>query len=165
MQETLISVPVEAGQGAEKEKALEKEEGRGLRPADILLHHWEGGAHLALDLTVCHAWQVSERSRSTAHIHITRERWRAFLRKREEAKHALYDKACAAEGWSFKAMAFGTWGGMGPEGDRVLHRIVERAAGWLEGDLRACRQEEIRHAVGVALMRHICLLLEGKNYL
>jgi hypothetical protein len=165
VQEALMSPLVEAGQGAEKEKPIECEEGRGLRPANILLHHWEGGKHVALDLTICHAWQASERRVATANPQVSRERWRAFLRKREAATHALYDKACTAEGWSFKAMAFGTWGGIGPEGARMLHRIVKRAAGWLEGDLRACRQEEIRHTVGVALMRHIALLLEGKNYL
>ena len=54
---------------------------------------------------------------------------------------------------------------MGPEGATILHRIVKRAASWLEGDLRASRQEEIRHAVGVALMRHVWQMLEGKNYL
>jgi hypothetical protein len=31
---------------------------------------------------------------------MSRERWRAFLSKREQAEHAMYDKACAAEGWS-----------------------------------------------------------------
>jgi hypothetical protein len=62
-------------------------------------------------------------------------------------------------------MAFGTWGGMGPEGSKLLHRIAKRAAGWLEGDLRARRQEEIRHAVGVTLTRQVLALLERKNYL
>jgi hypothetical protein len=47
----------------------------------------------------------------------------------------------------------------------MLHRITKRAAGWLEGDLRARRQEEIRHGLGVSLVRHIWLLLEGKIYL
>jgi hypothetical protein len=165
VQECLLNYLLEAGQGVKREEGITNPEGANLRPADILLQHWEGGTHVALDLTICHAWQSAERARSSAQLPVSRERWRAFLRKREEAKHALYDKACAAEGWSFRAMAFGTWGGMGPEGAKILQRITKRAAGWLEGDLRACRQEEIRHGVGVSLMRHIWRLLEGKNYL
>jgi hypothetical protein len=165
VQEKLFAYLVEAGQGVEKESVVPSEEGARLRPADIRLNHWEGGAHVALDLTICHAWQASERLRSASNIPISRERWRTFLKKQEAAKHAKYDKACKAAGWSFRAMALGTWGGIGPEGAKMLHRITKRAAGWLEGDLRARRQEEIRHGVGVALMRQIWVLLEGKNYL
>ena len=166
VQETLVSYLVEAGQGVQKEVPIDSaEEGQRLRPADIFIPHWEGGTHVAIDLTICHGWQLAERLREGADPRVTREKARSFLRRREAAKHANYDKACTAEGWTFKAMAMGTWGGLGPEGDRVLRRIVKRAAGWLEGDLRAARQEEIRHGVGVALMRHIWSLLEGKNYL
>ena len=32
-------------------------------------------------------------------------------------------------GWGFLAVAFGTWGGMGPEAARTIHRLVKRAAG------------------------------------
>ena len=62
-------------------------------------------------------------------------------------------------------MAFGTWGGMGPECAKLLHRIVKRAAGWHEGPERASRQEECRHIIGMALMRHIWDMLAGKNYM
>jgi hypothetical protein len=62
-------------------------------------------------------------------------------------------------------MAFGTFGGTGPEAARVLHRVLKRAACWLEGDLRASKQEELRLSMGLTLMRHIWLLLEAKNYL
>jgi len=62
-------------------------------------------------------------------------------------------------------MAFGTWGGLGPEGAKMLARIVKRAAGWLEGDLRASRQAEIRYSIGLTLMRQVWELLAGKNYL
>ena len=54
---------------------------------------------------------------------------------------------------------------MGPEGAKLLHRITKRAAGWLEGDLRARSHEEIRHSVGVVLMKHICAMLESKNFI
>jgi hypothetical protein len=142
-----------------------KEEAQGLRPADIPLCNWEGGVDVAMDLTICHGWQASEQDRSTANVAVTREHWRSFLRKRESAKHAMYGKVCSAAGWSFRAMAFCTWGGMGPEGSRLLHQIAKRAAGWLEGDLPARRQEEFRHAVGVALIQEVWTLLERNNYL
>ena len=62
-------------------------------------------------------------------------------------------------------MAFGTWGGQGPEAAKLLHRIVQRAAAWQEGDLRLGRQDEIRCAVGLALMRQVWRLLGSKNFL
>ena len=67
--------------------------------------------------------------------------------------------------WSFRAMAFGTWGGVGPEGIKTLSRILQRSAGWLEGDMRASRQEELRYFVGLTLMRQVWELLARKNFL
>ena len=58
----------------------------------------------------------------------------------------------------------GTWGGLGPEGARLIHRIIKRAATWLEGDLRVRRQYELTETLGLALMRQIWRLLSGKNY-
>ena len=109
-----------------------------------MLKHWEAGADVALDIKVSHGWSLSEKCRGAPGDLISRERWRSFLSKRERAKDEQYDAACRAAHWSFKAMAFDTWGGLGPEGAKVVQRIVKRAAGWLEGDLLASRQEEIR---------------------
>ena len=47
----------------------------------------------------------------------------------------------------------------------MLHRILKRAAGWLEGDLRASRQAEIKYGIGLTLMRKIWEMLAGKNFL
>ena len=94
---------------------------------------------------------------------ISGEKWRSFLSRREKMKHMRYDKPCEAAGWSFMAMAFGTWGGMGPEAFKITHRALKRAAGWLEGDLRAARQEELRLNLGLTLMRQVWELLEAKN--
>ena len=168
VQEALVSCLVECGQGVEKEKALPEEfqpPGRRLRPADLLLRQWESGRDVAIDLTISHGWSLGEQARGAPGELVTRERWRTFLCRREADKHAQYDAACARASWSFKAMSFGTWGGLGPEGAKVLHRIVKRAAGWLEGDLRASRQEEIRYTIGLTLMRHVWEHLAGKNYL
>lgn len=167
VQEALVSCLVECGQGAEKERALPTDcqpAGRQLRPADIFIPNWEGGHAVAIDLTISHGWSLSEQARGAPGELVSRERWRTFLCQREAAKHAMYDAWCQKAQWSFKAMAFGTWGGLGPECAKSLQRIVKRAAGWLEGDARASRQEEIRYAIGLTLMRQIWELLAAKNF-
>ena len=60
-------------------------------------------------------------------------------------------------------MAFGTWGGLGPEGAKVLHRLVKRAASWQEGELRALRQRELLETISLALMRQVWKLLGNKT--
>jgi hypothetical protein len=72
---------------------------------------------------------------------------------------------CTTAGWSFGAMAFGTWGGVGPECAKTLQRITKRAASWQEGDLRASKLEQARLAVGWALMTKVLEYLNNKNYL
>ena len=62
-------------------------------------------------------------------------------------------------------MAFGTWGGMGPDAAKLLARLLPRAAGWLEGSLRTRRQWELRANLGVALSSHIWRVLDAKNFL
>ena len=111
----------------------------------------------AIDIAVAHGWQLVEQRR------VTRERWRSFLRRKEQAKHSKYDAACKKAGWGFLAAAFGTWGGLGSEAGRVLHRLVKRAAGWQEGELRAARQHELMEVVGLAQMRQVWCLLGNKN--
>ena len=160
LQECLANILTESGQGFATEVQVPNCPDAQLRPADLLLRAWDNGADTAVDLTVCHGWQVSERGNT-----VSRERWRTFLTRKERAKHAKYDVHCRRAHWSFAAMAFGTFGGTGPEAARVLHRVLKRAACWLEGDLRASKQEELRLSMGLTLMRHIWLLLEAKNYL
>ena len=151
-----------SGQGVDKEVPLAICPDQRLRPADLLLRHWDGGRHLAIDLTIAHGWQAAAQSSSGA---VTRERWRRFLCTKETEKNVHYDADCARESWSFAAMAFGTWGGMGPECAKLLHRIVKRAARWQEGPERASRQEECQHIIGMALLRHIWDILAGKTVL
>lgn len=116
-----------------------------------------------MDLTICHGWQRTQQTEADRPP--TREKWRAFLNEQERAKHTKYDALCAAAHWNFSAMAFGTWGGTGPECARLLHRISKRAAGWQEGDLRASQQENARLTVGLTLMRHVWALLLSKNFI
>ena len=61
-------------------------------------------------------------------------------------------------------MAFGTWGGMGPECSKLISKISKRAAGWHEGEVRASLSEQGRLAVGWALMTKVLDNLTAKNY-
>jgi len=124
VQEALANILVGSGQGFEREVAIPGQPEGDLRPADLLLRAWQDGKPTAVDLTVCHGWQESERGS------VSRERWRAFLRRKEEGKHAKYDAPCRQAGWGFLALGMGTWGGLGPEGAKLVHRLVKRAASW-----------------------------------
>ena len=161
MQEGLANLLAEAGQGVAREVPLpvpaDSPHAR-LRPADLLLRAWSNGVDTAVDLTISHGWQATESSGP-----VSRERWRSFLTRKEREKHAKYDGACESVGWRFLAMALGTWGGVGPEGVKILHRALKRSAGWLEGEPRAARQEELRLNFGYVLMSQIWDMLEAKN--
>jgi hypothetical protein len=158
VQEVLADLLQAAGQPFTREVVVPSMDASELRPADLLLRAWSAGRDTAVDLTISHGWQVSERA-------ATRERWRSFLRKKEEAKHAKYDLPCSRANWAFRAMAFGTWGGQGPEAAKLLARFTKRAAGWQDGDLRASLMETCRLSVGVAVMRQVWRMLELKNFL
>ena len=158
LQEGVAVLLTEAGQPFTKEAPIPDCPDGQLRPADILLPGWDNGRDLALDVTLVHGWQASVQGPS-----ITRERWRTFLRKKEQLKHQKYDTACERAGWSFGALAMGTWGGVGPEGARHLQRILKRAAFWLDGEQRAVRQEELKRSFGLMVARQIWRLLDAKN--
>ena len=159
VQEAIANLLQASGQGFTTEAKIPDCPDGELRPADILLSSFQDGCPTALDLTVAHGWQSSER------FSVTRERWRTFLKRKEALKHSKYDAPCKAAGWGFLAMSFGTWGGMGPEGARVLHRLAKRAASWQEGELRSLRQSELLENVGLALLRQVWKLLANKNHL
>jgi hypothetical protein len=158
VQDSLFELCTSSGQGCAREVALPDCPDGELRPADLLLSAFQAGAPTAVDLTVAHGWQASEQQA------VTRERWRTFLRRKEQAKHAKYDAPCKRAGWGFLAVALGTWGGLGPEGARLVHRLAKRAASWQEGDLRGAKQHELLQNIGLALMRQVWSLLGNKNH-
>ena len=57
-------------------------------------------------------------------------------------------------------------GSDGPAGQaaKLFHRLLHRAASWLEGPLRG-RRQELKQLMGVALMQHVWRLLDAKNLL
>ena len=164
VQDTLASLLQEGGQGVTKEVRIPFA-GNAMRPADLLVANWTGGKDTAIDVTVCHAWQVGEHRAvgATGQEVVSRERWRTFLRRKEAEKHKKYDTLCSTAGWAFMAMAFRTWGGVGPECAQLLHRITKGAATWQEGDLRASKLEQARMAVGWCLMTKILEHLNNNN--
>jgi len=153
-----MSILQQVGQGVAREQLVPETDARSLRPADLLVRHWQGGKDTAVDFTVVHGWQSAEAS------HQSRERWRAFLARKETAKRDKYVDPCSNAGWAFLPAAFGTWGGLGPEAAKLVALVCRRAAGWVEGDLRASLQEKTRHAIGLAVMRGVWSLLEKKVY-
>ena len=158
VQDALAAILSDAGQPFHKEVVIPECPDGQLRPADLLLTGWQGGQDTAVDVTVVHGWQQSEQSANP-----TRERWRTFLTRKERAKTDKYMRACQAAGWAFTPMAFGTWGGLGPEAAKLLGRATQRAASRLEGDFRTRRKEELRINLGLALVRHVWALLNNKN--
>ena len=72
VRDAIVSVLLEAGQSFAVEVMVPNQpEDSSLRPADILLKGWTAGKDTALDLTICHGWQLAEQG-------TTRERWRTF---------------------------------------------------------------------------------------
>ena len=162
VQDTIFTIMSSSGQSVQREVALPSAQDAHLRPADLLLFNWHGGKPTALDVTVAHGWPRTGTSTTSA---VSRDNWRPFLRRKELEKHAKYDGPCEAEGWHFAAAAFGTWGGVGPEGAKVLSRILKRAACGEEGREVGLVQRQATEALGLALFRQVLAMLEAKNFI
>ena len=93
---------------------------------------------------------------------VARDNWRPHLKRREQLKHSKYDEACAREGWAFRAMAFGTWGGTGPEGAKVLARLTKQAGAHEKHDRRGALHATLLQTVGVALFTQLFQLMEAR---
>ena len=94
----------------------------------------------------------------------TRDNWRPYLRRREEAKHQKYDVPCTREGWNFAAFAVGSWGGLGPETAKVFSRMLKRSTAWEGPNDKGTTQRAQKELVGVALFQQIFRLLRAKNH-
>ena len=106
--------------------------GGNARPADVLVPHFAGGRHLAIDITVVSSLQaglVEGASREPGHAlqHRYGEKWRK------------YGEACQAEGVCFQAIpieVLGGWGA-GDMGEKVVKQLAKalaRVGGHNEGD-------------------------------
>ena len=131
-------------------------QGPALRPADLLLRAWKGGRDVAIDFTVVHPLQESQKP-------WTQDKARTFLKTTEGKKVAKYSAACALEGWLFHPAAFDTWGGVGPQAKELLWKILPRAVGGVPPELRASRMADHRQHLSLALMRQVWKLVSA-NY-
>ena len=119
-----------------------------LRPADILLKGWDNGKDVAVDVTVSHPAQQSEKP-------WTADKARGFLRRRDEAKTTKYEEPCRREGWGFLPMAFSTWFSPGPQAERLLGRILRRATMATDNDLRNTQIAQLSNMVSLAVFRQV----------
>ena len=144
----LREVPLPKANGLPQREAL--------RPADILLRAWQGGQDTAVDVTISHSLQLAQRP-------WTAEKAKAFLAQTEKRKTSKYAKACEAEGWGFIGAAFDAWGGAGPGAKALLYKLLRRAVGGVDPELRAMRRQEHQQHLSLSLMRQVLKLLTGKK--
>ena len=160
VQEAFITMAQAADQPYEREVALPAHNsiphGPALRPADLLLKAWQGGVDTAIDFTISHPLQASQKPWSA-------DKARAFVTLQEAQKKTKYTAACKAQGWEFIPAAFDTWGGMGSGAKSVLSKLLKRAVAGTSLDLRAARAQELKQHLSLALMRQVWRLLAAKN--
>jgi hypothetical protein len=129
-----------------------------LRPADVLLMHWEGGTHAAVDLVISHPLQLAEYplSADKASRHIASE-------ERRKVQRVMTHPEFMQCGWVFIPMGFGTFGNGGPSSVRLLAQVVQKATADLHGWEKTKRAMEIRLGLSVTLMRQVGRQLLLKN--
>jgi hypothetical protein len=129
-----------------------------LRPADVLLMHWEGGRHAAVDFVVSHPLQLSQYplSADKASRHVASE-------ERKKVQRIMSQEEFVESGWSFIPMGFGTFGNAGPSSIRLLSQVIQKATADLHGWEKTKRAMEIRLNISVALMRQVGRQLSLKN--
>ena len=129
-----------------------------LRPADVLLMHWEGGRHAAVDFVVSHPLQLSQYplSADKASRHAASE-------ERKKVQRIMSQEEFVESGWSFIPMGFGTFGNAGPSSIRLLSQVIQKATADLHGWEKTKRAMEIRLNISVALMRQVGRQLSLKN--
>jgi hypothetical protein len=160
VQDALFNILSGTGHAVSKEVPLQHALDSHLRPADLLVPTWHEGKPLAIDVTVVHGWTLAAASVARPQ---PRDNWRPFLRRKEERKHAKYDEPCAREGWHFAPAGFGTWGGVGPEGSKIISRMLKRAVTAETPEHRGVALRGLQERIGVALFRQVWRLLEAKN--
>ena len=162
VQEAFIAMAQAGDQPFRREVALSRSnshpEGQPLRPADLLLRAWQGGKDTAVDFTICHPLQNSQKPWSGPKA-------QAFVSQQEKRKVQKYKDACNVEGWGFIPAAFDTWGGMGPGAKDLLWKLLRRSVGGVSPELRALRMQEHRQHLSLALMRQVWKLLGAKKQL
>ena len=160
VQEAFITMAQAGDQPYKREVALSTHNatssGQALRPADLLLVAWQGGIDTAVDFTISHPLQTSQKPWSA-------EKAQTFVSTQETQKRTKYAEPCRAQGWNFTPAAFDTWGGMGSGAKGILTKLLKRAVASTPLELRAPRTQELKQHLSLALMRQVWRLLAAKN--
>ena len=129
-----------------------------LRPADVLLMHWEGGRHCAVDLVISHPLQVAQYP-----LNATKASRHCASTERRKVQEVLAQAAFVESGWGFLPMGFGTFGNVGPSTARLLAQLIDKATAELHGWEKTKRAMEFRQTLSLALMRQVGRQLLLKN--
>ena len=129
-----------------------------LRPADVLLMHWEGGRNCAVDLVISHPLQLAQYplSADKASRHCAAS-------ERRKVQSIVQHPDFVQSGWGFLPMGFGTFGNAGPSSLRLLSQILQKATADLHGWEKTKRAMEIRQSLSSTLMRQVGRQLQLKN--
>ena len=120
------------------------------RPADVLIPHWDGGRHAAIDVTVINPLQLLTLARAA-------EEPGYALGLRFQQKWAKYGELCRAEGIVFHPLPVETLGGWHESAVQVIRKLglaLARSTGQEEGEV-------VKHLFG----RLSILLMKGNTTL
>ena len=129
-----------------------------LRPADLLVHHWEDGKPLAIDFTVSHAAQRSEAPFSMAKA-------RSFTKRLEEAKQKKYSEPCGKQGWAFTGAGMDAWGRQGLDCRSLLTKLMQKVSRTMPMWDRPRAIREMRETLNLAVMRQVWKCLASGSVL
>jgi hypothetical protein len=101
-----------------------------------------------VDITISHLTQSSEAPFGA-------EKAKSFLKRKEAAKAAKYVQPCKQEGWDFQALAFDTWGSVGPLSFNLLHRITQKCTTMVSPRHKAEAYQQLHQRISIALMRNV----------
>ncbi|KAL5730364.1 hypothetical protein ACHQM5_003194 [Ranunculus cassubicifolius] len=119
------------------------EEGKGLRPADLLLYSWDQGKDVCLDVT-----GVSPFAGGGVNSYVPGK----ALDNATKLKKRKYEDKCFKHGYRFATFAFTIFGEFGEDALDILKRIVQFAQGH---SLSAKAANHIFHRVSFSIMKGV----------
>ena len=81
----------------------------------------------------------------------------------EQDKLRKYEEVCENEGWDFIPFGMNTWGGIGPHGTALLHRLLRKATAVADEADRREADENLRQNLSLAVMREVWRLLRRRT--
>ena len=144
VRDALFAACVQAGVPARKEQGCEG----GTRDADILLHAWNKGRPVAVDIVIEHALAPSRWPLNLSRVS-------AILPDAEATKATRASERCARAGWDFQGAAFSLWGKPGPAASSLIFRLQQVAHNGLHTHEREQSEREFRQNFSLAFVRAV----------